>query len=391
MPLITTELQIGWRPHCTCSILHCHLSCCDGGGSTQRFPQEICGYRKRPVQVLHRDGNRDVRQGSRILLGRFRKQTVVGVDIAADALRVLALGRQGSSWRVDCHARCALPPGAVSDKRIAAPAQVGQALAELVRQAGLSGCGAVVAVSAAAVITRSLELEAELNDEEMEQLILADAGRQLPYPLEEVAFDFARQGPSRRQPGRQEVLLVACRKEHVERRVAALAAAELRLLGVDVEVHAMERAFALLCRQQLDGSGIVAIMDLGPGLCTLHVLHAGSSIHTRELALETPASMPGWPGLPAARDPLPEQLLQALQFFFSSSQYHQVDLLLLAGAWASREGLAASLQAQLTCPVRLADPLAGLSLAAGIDAVGLRAEAPALMLACGLALWSQER
>jgi type IV pilus assembly protein PilM len=64
-----------------------------------------------------------------------------------------------------------------------------------------------------------------------------------------------------------------------------------------------------------------------------------------------------------------------------------VELVLLAGALATTPALAATLGQATQVPTVVADPFAGMELGADIDRQALQQEAPALLLALGLALW----
>src|SRR3546814_16938033 len=123
---------------------------------------------------------------------------------------------------------------------------VGQALQRVVAKAKTGCKSAVVAVSGSAVITKIIEMDAGLSDEELENQLKIEADQYIPYPLEEVAIDFEVKGPAPRSPGRAEVLLAACRKENVEIREAALALAGLTAKVVDVEAYALARSYGLL-------------------------------------------------------------------------------------------------------------------------------------------------
>ena len=81
---------------------------------------------------------------------------------------------------------------------------------------------AAVAVAGSAVITKTIELDGALSDEQMEAQITSEADQYIPYPLDEVAIDFEVQGRSERTEAQVEVLLAACRRENVEMREAAL-------------------------------------------------------------------------------------------------------------------------------------------------------------------------
>jgi type IV pilus assembly protein PilM len=77
-----------------------------------------------------------------------------------------------------------------------------------------------------------------------------------------------------------------------------------------------------------------------------------------------------------------------LQFFFSSSQYDDIDYIVLAGGTSSIDGLADLIEAKLGTPTMIANPFVNMSLSSKVDANGLANDAPALMIACGLAMRS---
>ena len=83
-----------------------------------------------------------------------------------------------------------------------------------------------------------------------------------------------------------------------------------------------------------------------------------------------------------------QQVTRSLQFSFSSSQYNDVDHIVLAGGVASMTGLVDVVQEQLGTPVSVANPFADMSVASKVDALSLSNDAPALMIACGLAMRS---
>ena len=80
--------------------------------------------------------------------------------------------------------------------------------------------------------------------------------------------------------------------------------------------------------------------------------------------------------------------MRSLQFFFSSSQYDAVDHVLLAGGVAAMDGLAELVEEKLNTRTAVANPFVGMDVSSRIDAAALRNDAPAMMIACGLALRS---
>ncbi|CEG53795.1 MULTISPECIES: pilus assembly protein PilM [Stutzerimonas] len=352
------------------------------------------------------------------MLGLFTKKanTLLGIDISSTSVKLLELSRSGSRYRVEAYAVEPLPANAVVEKNIAELEGVGQALQRVVAKAKTGCKSAVVAVSGSAVITKIIEMDAGLSDEELENQLKIEADQYIPYPLEEVAIDFEVQGPAPRSPGRAEVLLAACRKENVEIREAALALAGLTAKVVDVEAYALERSYGLLAPQlgAAHGELTVAVVDIGATMTTLSVLHNGRTIYTREqlfggrqlteeiqrrygLSQEEAGLAKKQGGLPDDYDsevllPFKEAVVQqvsrSLQFFFAAGQFHDVDCILLAGGTASIPGLDHMIQQKIGTQTLVANPFADMALSSKVNAGALASDAPALMIACGLALRS---
>ncbi|MGM3389536.1 pilus assembly protein PilM [Stutzerimonas stutzeri] len=352
------------------------------------------------------------------MLGLFTKKanTLLGIDISSTSVKLIELSRSGSRYRVESYAVEPLPPNAVVEKNIAELDGVGNALTRLLAKARTGGKSAAVAVSGSAVITKSIEMDGGLNDEEMENQLKIEADQYIPYPLEEVAIDFEVQGPAVRSPGRVEVLLAACRKENVEIREAALALAGLTAKVVDVEAYALERSYGLLASQLgADHDELtVALVDIGATMTTLSVLHNGRTIYTREqlfggrqlteeiqrrygLSMEEAGLAKKQGGLPDDYDsevlqPFKEAVVQqvsrSLQFFFAAGQFHDVDYILLAGGTASLPDLDRLIQQKIGTQTLVANPFADMALSNKVNAGALASDAPSLMIACGLALRS---
>jgi type IV pilus assembly protein PilM len=298
------------------------------------------------------------------LLSPFKKKSknLLGIDISSSSIKLLELSKQGDKYRVERYATRPLPPGAVVEKNIANVEAVGEEIEKLATLVKTKTTGAAVAVSGSSVIAKTIELNASLTDLEMENQIIVEADQYIPYSLDEVAIDFERQLPSRKNEGMVEVLLAACKRENVELRVDALQMAGYEAMVVDIEAYAMERAFKLLSEQMdLSPEGIVAIMDIGATMTTIYILKDGNSIYTREQVFggsRLSNAIPSRYGLSPTeaeaaivsgelpqsyetdvldpfKEELTEQLSRSLQFFFSSSQYNDVDLIVLAGGAAA--------------------------------------------------------
>lgn len=351
-------------------------------------------------------------------MGLFSKKkgSILGIDLSSTAVKLLEIVRVGSGYRVESYSVAPLESGAIVENTISSAENVAIGVATAMQKSKTKAKEAAVAVSGSAVITKVIEMEAGLNDDQRELQIAQEAEQHIPFPITEVALDFEvlRELPD--NPERVEVLLVACRLEEVNSRVDALAAANLNVTKVDIESNAMEGAFSLIQDQlpDLDEDAVVAILDIGSTMTSLSVLQNGETIYTREqlfggqqltediqrhygLSLEEAGIAKKQGGLPddynsEVLEPflnnLVQQITRSLQFFFSSSNYENVDYVVLAGGVASMEGLVELVGNSLEAPCVVANPFSDMTVSSKVNAMALSNDAPALMVACGLALRS---
>ena len=157
------------------------------------------------------------------LLGK-KSKTLLGVDISSTAVKLLELSLSGGRYRIENYVIRQLPANAVVEKNISDIDAVGDVIRQAISILKPTFKEAAVAVAGSAVITKIIEMNASLNDTEMENQIVVEADQYIPYPLSEVAIDFERQESADNNSDFVDVLLAACRKENVESRVAALEA-----------------------------------------------------------------------------------------------------------------------------------------------------------------------
>jgi type IV pilus assembly protein PilM len=349
---------------------------------------------------------------------RRKKPLLVGLDISTTAVKLLELsrsaGKTGTLYRVESYGVEPLPPNAVVEKNIADVEAVGETIVKVLKKSQSKAKLAAVAVSGSAVITKTIAMPASMSDSEMEAQIQLEADQYIPYPLEEVNIDFQVIGPSEKHPDLMDVLLAASRSENVDDRVAALELAGLTAVVVDVEAYAMETACTQLLDQFPEGGAeqTIAVADVGATTTTLNVLHGNKTIYTREqnfggrqlteeiqrrygLSREEAGMAKRQGGLPDNYGPevlepfkeaMAQQINRSLQFFYSSSAYNSVDHLVLAGGTASIPAVDELVEERIGVPTAIANPFANMSVANRVKPQRLSNDAPALMIAVGLAL-----
>ena len=340
---------------------------------------------------------------------------LIGVDISSTAVKLLQLSRTGDRYRVEHYAVEPLPPNSVVEKNVVEIDQVADAIRRAVERSGSKTKGAAAAVAGSSVITKLIPMPADLSEDELEAQVELEAANYIPYPIEEVNIDFNALGPMPGAPEMQQILLVAARAEDVGTRQSALEIAGLKAQVMDVEAFAIENAFALMQPSlKIPPGGLVALVDVGASMTTLNILRDGRSLYAREqvfggrqlteeimrrygLTYEEAGRAKRLGGLPESyeyevlepfRETLAQQVSRLLQFYYASSEYNRVDQIVLSGGCASIPGIAQQVEEQLGVSTVVANPLAQMTLGPRVQAQALAQDAPALMIACGLALRS---
>ncbi|CAA0095312.1 pilus assembly protein PilM [Zhongshania aliphaticivorans] len=349
------------------------------------------------------------------LFGGQGSRSLLGIDISSSAVKLLELSRNGEKYRVESYAVMSLPAHSVVEKNIAEVEAVGEIVRAVHARSKSKLKRAAVAVPGSAVITKVLHMPAGMHENALETQISLEADQYIPYPLDEVALDFEVLGEVEDSPDQVEVMLVACRRDNVDTRVEALDVAGIEPKVVDVEAYAVERSFELIAKQiGCDENTVVAIVDVGASMTSLTVVVAGETVYTRDqmfggrqlteeiqrrygLTAEEAGLAKKQGGLSddydsevlaPFREAVIQQVTRSLQFFYSASQYSGVDIILLAGGVAAMQGLAEMVEERVEINTVIANPFAAMAVAPGVDAMKLTSDAPAMLIACGLALRS---
>ena len=339
---------------------------------------------------------------------------LVGVDISATSVKLVDIQRQQGRFHLKCYGIEGLSPGVVVDKLIVDTEEVGAAIARLATRCQVAGGDAATAVSGSSVITKIIDMDMKLSDVEREAQIRLDADQYIPYPLDEVNLDFEVLGPSLLDDNLVQVLLAASRSENVDQRVDALIFGGLKAKIIDIESHAIERAFELMVDSLPNMPELVAIVDIGHHQTTLYIAKDGEFVYSREQlfgGLQLTQAIQDRYGLSFEEATinkrervLPDdyyteiltpfmestiqQITRSLQFYFSSSQYNSIDQVVLAGGSSAIPGLPGMVQQKLGVPVTVANPFINMTIDPSIDNEQLAIDAASLMAACGLALRS---
>lgn len=340
---------------------------------------------------------------------------MLGLDIGATSVKIVEIAEAGKgAYRIERYAIEPLPKDAIKEGDVANAEQVAEAIGKAWEKIGGRIKNVVMALPSSAVITKKILLPASLEGVELENQVEAEANQVIPFPLDEVNLDFQVLGASPGSPDDVEVLLAAARKEKVEDRVALAEEAGLKALVMDVESYATQTAIELISKQ-LPEEGkeqVLAIFDIGTQNMHINILFDMESVYMREhgfggnqlnheisrrfgMTAEEAETAKRKGTLPETYEsevlrPYMESLAmeigRAVHLFTTSTQYHRVDYILLAGGGAALPGIDEAVKQRTGIPAMVVNPFANMSVGSKIRAQQLVNDAPSLFVACGLAM-----
>jgi type IV pilus assembly protein PilM len=257
-------------------------------------------------------------------------------------------------------------------------------------------------------------LPAGLSEEQLEVQVESEASQYIPFALDEVSLDFDVIGPVANSVDDVEVMLAAARREKVEDRVAVAEASGLKASVMDIESYAARAALDRVIAQLPEaGAGqVIALFQVGAQVTHISVMLDGVTVYEREqpfggnsltqdivraygLAFEEAEARKKTSDLPEnyaleLLQPFLEsaalEVTRAIQFFFTSTPYTKIDQIYLAGGCAALPGLLDIIANRTRISSAVISPFKGMQLGAGVRESQLRADAPAYLVACGLAL-----
>ena len=327
---------------------------------------------------------------------RRQEKTIVGLEMDPSHLAAAQVDVKGGV-SVAKGAVAELRPGILRDGEVADPVALTEELRKLFADNDLPTT-VRLGVANQRIIVRTLDVPVVDDPKALEEAVRAAAPDHIPVPMDEAVLDFQPLGEVDTPDGpRNRVVIVAVRREMIDRLVASATEAGLTIAGIDLSAFAMVRALratgtehAVLYINLAGLTNVAVANDSGclftraatGGLDTivqglsdrrgLTLEHARGWLH--HVGLETPLEdVEGDAQLVAAvRQALEEGVHQvadtvrnSLNFYRMQDAAESVDRAVLTGPAVAIPGFAAALAEQLNMPVEAAVVASGSDVDAG--------------------------
>lgn len=205
---------------------------------------------------------------------RGSTRSIVGLEVDPGSVSVAEVTVNGS-LTVRRAAVMALQPGVVRDGEVADPASLTEAVKMLWRDNKGLGKHVRIGVANQRIVMRWVELPPIEDPKQLDAAVRFAAQDAVPMPLETAVLDWQSAGLIETPAGpRQRVMVVAARRDMVERVLGAVADAGLRVDGIDLSAFGMMRAVA---HGDIEP---VLYLSIG-GITNLAVAESGMCLFTR--------------------------------------------------------------------------------------------------------------
>jgi type IV pilus assembly protein PilM len=208
---------------------------------------------------------------------RSPQSSVVGLELDAGHLAAAEVSVDGS-LTLTRGAVTELAPGVIRDGEVADPIALAEALKALFAENELPK-RVRLGIAHQRIVVRTLDLPAVVDEPKALAAAVREAAPDhIPMPMDEAVLDFQSLGTVETPRGpRTRVVVVAVRKEMVERVAAALDGAGLQIEGIDLSAFGMVRALAS------EHEGAVLYLNVG-GLTNVAVASKDACLFTRASA-----------------------------------------------------------------------------------------------------------
>lgn len=364
-----------------------------------------------PKRKPRKDGTKaEAKKAKRAAKGKVGgTNEIVGLKVGATGISAAQIVNNGGKQVVRI-ARAPLPHGVVDGGEVRDPAALGKALAEFFSANSLPRRGVRLGLANSRIGVRVIEVAGIDDEQQLENAIGFRAHEMLSVSLDEAVIDYHVLSTEADDDGSitRKVLLVVAYRDSVDRYLAATDIAKLDLTGIDLEAFALLRAVSepLAAGREQHPEAATTVVNIGHERTTLAVSDSGVCSFARVLewggseigaaisralkltpgegeSLKQGLSLePGHEGIAELPDAKAAEAVEAVRYelqalvreLLSSLRFHQsqpgslaIGEIQLTGGASGIPGLAPELERELGIPVRIADPLARVQLADGVE------------------------
>ncbi|MEJ2764539.1 type IV pilus assembly protein PilM [Photobacterium sp. MCCC 1A19761] len=215
----------------------------------------------------------------------FQNPLTVGIDIGHHSIKAVVLSQKKSQLALVAFAEVVPTTPIINDQHTVDVGGLLSAIRQIRKSLPRRARRTILALPDSAVISKVIQLDTNLTDEEAEFAVTQALSASSPFPVDELRLDFypaVSPGPSELS-ATAPYQVFAARKATLDPRVECLKKAGLRPDVMELQTHAL-LWLATFTAEQSGLSGQWGVVDIGHRLTEFAVHPAGSGAYHREIA-----------------------------------------------------------------------------------------------------------
>lgn len=349
----------------------------------------------------------------------------IGVELTPEKVNIVRLSKKGQGYKLMNFHSVEVPEGVYEEGQIIDAPEMAQVIQSVLEENKIKVKNAATAVSGREAVTRLIPVPAELNENELREMVLnQEAGLYLPFPREEADVDYQKLDLMIDDDGIEKVrvLLVATRKEVTDNYINTFEQAGLQLNILEISSFALIRTIREQLRQfapseavaianiEYEGTEIAIAVNGVPQFSRTVPLGTAQIQSALSQAMNLPPSRntellqgmsipttpvdtvrtgmtgtnPGAAAMIRVLGELADELRRSIDFYVNQGENQEVAQLLLAGPGAGIGQLDEFFTQRLSVPTSFVDPIEVLSLE--LETEIPPSQRPGLGVALGLGL-----
>ncbi|BAZ03710.1 type IV pilus assembly protein PilM [Calothrix sp. NIES-3974] len=332
-----------------------------------------------------------------------KSSQTVGIELSPERVNLACLRKQRQGLKLEAISSAPVPEGVFENGQIADPPAMAKIIQQLLTENKIKASHVISGVPGRESIVRLIPVPAELDDQELREMVLNhEAGLYLPYPREEADVDYQKLGYFVDEDGieKVQVLLVGTRKDIVDTYIRTFEQVGLQVKALEINSFALIRTIREQLRQfgpqeavvlvdiEFDSTEIAIIVNgvpqfsrtvpIGTYQMQTALSRAMSLPPSRDidllLGMTIPATSmdggktgqtavnPGMAAMMRVLGELTDELRRSIDFYLNQSENLEVAQIFLAGSGGGIAQLDEFFTQRLSLPTTQIDPVSALSL-----------------------------
>lgn len=206
---------------------------------------------------------------------------IVGLDIGSSTIKLIEAEKKRGGWVVRNFSSVTLPEDTIVDGEIVNHAAVVEAIKNIVKESGSKAKLVCTSVAGSSVIIKHITIP-KTNPRELEDQVYWEAEQYIPFDMNEISLDFEVVQEDMGD-GKMDILLVAAKKDFIDKRLATIKESGLEPEVLDVDVLALANVFWQ--NYDMTPDNAVVLVDVGASLTKINIISHTTTIFTRDVAV----------------------------------------------------------------------------------------------------------